>query len=312
MPKDGQPVSRTSLTSPVALHDPVMVAETLEYLRISELPRTPAPVIVDGTLGLGGHTAAILAAHPTGHVVGLDRDAESLKLAEARLKRYRSRLKLVHGSFRTLVDELPHEWDQPSGVLLDLGISSWQLAERGFSFQTEAPLDFRMDPRSGQPAAELVNGLPTRELADLLYEYGEERRSRRIAKAIVANRPVTTTTGLAEIIASAVGRSSRLHPATRSFQALRIAVNDELGALTDGLTQATEALVPGGRLVVLTFHSLEDRITKRFIKGETALTQINKKVVRPTRKEVVHNPRSRSTKLRAAEKSVPVTSVTAE
>lgn len=299
-----QPAPRTSLTSPSASHDPVMVAETLEYLSITDLPRTPAPVIVDGTLGLGGHTAAILAAHPTVRVVGFDRDAASLKLAETRLKRYAKRLRVVHGSFREMAERLPHEWDRPSGVLLDLGISSWQLAERGFSFQTEAPLDFRMDPSDGHPAAELVNGLPARELANLLYEYGEERRSRRIAKAIVANRPVTTTTGLAEIIASAVGRSNRLHPATRSFQALRIAVNDELGALTDGLEAATEVLVPDGRLVVLTFHSLEDRLTKRFIKGEPELTPINKKIVRPTRKEVVHNPRSRSTKLRAAAKSI--------
>jgi 16S rRNA (cytosine1402-N4)-methyltransferase len=280
-----------------------MLTETLEYLRISDLPLDPAPVIIDGTLGLGGHTEAILTAHPTVRVVGFDRDAASLTLAAERLDRFADRMQTVHGNFREMSQELPHELPAPAGVLLDLGISSWQLAERGFSFTTDAPLDFRMDSSRGESAADLVNGLPEGELADVLYHYGDEHRSRRIAKAIVAARPITATAQLAEVIHGAIGRRGRLHPATKSFQALRIAVNDELGSLEDGLAAATEVLAPHGRLVVLSFHSLEDRIAKRFIKGNDHLSAINKKVVRPTADEVAQNPRARSTKLRAAEKT---------
>lgn len=285
------------------LHQPVMLAETLEYLRITSLPTEADPVIVDGTLGLGGHTEAILTAHPTVRVVGFDRDAGSLSLATERLAHFGDRFRAVHGNFREMSRKLPHEWPAPVGVLLDLGISSWQLAERGFSFTDDAPLDFRMDTSSGQTAADLVNQLPEGELADVLYKYGDEHRSRRIAKAIVAARPLHTTGELAEVIQGAIGKRGRLHPATKSFQALRIAVNDELGSLEDGLTAATEVLAPAGRLVVLSFHSLEDRIAKRFIKSSTHLSAINKKVVRPTREEIKENSRSRSTKLRAAEKT---------
>jgi 16S rRNA (cytosine1402-N4)-methyltransferase len=280
-----------------------MLAETLEYLRITELPADPAPVIIDGTLGLGGHTEAILMAHQTVRVIGFDRDADSLALASERLARFGDRFRAVHGNFREIPAKLPHELPAPAGVLLDLGISSWQLAERGFSFAEDAPLDFRMDASTGETAADLVNGLPVGELADVLYQYGDEHRSRRIAKTIVANRPITTTTQLADVIQGAVGRRGRLHPATKSFQALRIAVNDELGSLEAGLQAATDTLALQGRLVVLSFHSLEDRIAKRFIKGSEHLSAINKKVVRPTADEVAQNPRARSTKLRAAEKT---------
>lgn len=280
-----------------ALHLPIMVDEVLQNLKV-----TKTEIIVDATLGLGGHTAQILRTNPNAIVIGFDRDGGALTLARQRLAEYGPRLQIIHGNFADLAELLPQEFRPVDGVLMDLGISSWQLAERGFSFRTDAPLDFRMNPEIGENAADLVNTLPESELADLLYTFGEERASRRIAAAIVAARPVETTTQLADVIERAVGRRGRLHPATKSFQALRIAVNDELGSLERGLVSATAVLRPGGRLVVISFHSLEDRIVKRFMKENVQLSVVNKKVIRPSREEILANSRSRSAKLRIAEK----------
>lgn len=276
---------------PTAEHEPVLLAETLSYL-------TESKTLIDATVGLGGHSEALLTANPDARILGLDRDAGALALAQKRLNRFGKRLTLVHGSFADLPDIAPRAFRRPDGILMDLGISSWQLSSRGFSFRSDELLDLRMDVTNGETAAELIKRLPEADLADVLYQYGEEYRSRRIAKAVKAN-PVDTASELAAVIQGAVGRRGRLHPATKSFQALRIAVNDELGALERGLAAAEQMLTSGGSLVVISFHSLEDRIVKRFIKGST-LTPLNKKVVRPAREEVVRNSRSRSAKLRAA------------
>ena len=282
------------------LHEPVLLDEVLTHLKPSLKPDAH---VIDATVGLGGHTAAILERLPRVRVTGLDRDAGSLALATERLKPFGQRVRLVQANFADLDTVLDGPVD---AILADLGISSWQLAERGFSFATDAPLDFRMDIREGQTAADLVNGLPEAELADLIYAYGEERASRRIAKAIVAARKadrIGTTTELATVVEGAVPRRGKLHPATRTFQALRIAVNDELGSLERGLAAAERVLRPGGRLLMITFHSLEDRIVKRFIRNSDALSAVNKKVIAPSRDEIRRNPRARSAKLRVAERN---------
>ena len=286
-----------------------MVREALTHLKL-----IPSARVIDATLGLGGHAEAILRDYPEVRVLGLDRDPEAIKLATQRLKPFGDRLQTRHGSFADL-DSLAADFGPACGILMDLGISSWQLAERGFSFQTDAPLDMRMDPGVDAPAAELVNGLPEGELADFLYQYGEEHRSRRIAKAIVEARPVSTTQELAEVIATSVGRRGRLHPATKSFQALRIAVNDELGAIERTLPLAIDLLAPGGRLAVISFHSLEDRIVKDAFRlastdcicppktpvcicGHVATTRIlTKKPLTADEAEIASNPRSRSARL---------------
>jgi 16S rRNA (cytosine1402-N4)-methyltransferase len=214
----------------------------------------------------------------------------------------------VRANFRRLREILENlGLEKVGGILFDLGLSSWHLArpERGFSFQQEGPLDMRMDPENPVTAADLVNGLPERELARILREYGEERYAERIAREIVRSRPLRTTTELARVVARCYppGRQ-RIHPATRTFQALRIAVNDELSALTEALPQAVAALRPGGVLCVIAFHSLEDRIVKRFLRKEAQagrLRLLTKKPVRPKAEEVVHNPRARSARLRAAQ-----------
>lgn len=260
--------------------------------------------VVDATVGLGGHAAAILEEAPHAELIGLDRDAASLKLAGERLARFADQVTLIHANLADM-DQVVPDGFAADAILMDLGYSSWQLAERGFSFQTDAPLDMRMDVRSGETAAELVARLPERELADLIYVYGEEHASRRIAKAIVTARkarPIATTTELADVIESAVRRRGKLHPATKTFQALRVAVNDELGSLERGLSAAERILKPGGRLVVISFESLSDRIVKRHFKESEQLMVITKKVVPPTRDEVLANPRARSAKLRAAER----------
>ena len=256
-------------------------------------------VIVDGTVGLGGHAAAILERFPRTRLIGIDRDPQSLTHAERRLAGFGRRVTLRQGSYADLPTLVPGI--APRAVLLDLGYSSWQLAARGFSFQTEAPLDLRFDPEQGIGAAELIARTAEQDLADLIYRYGEERASRRIAKALRAARP-RTTTALAGAVTGAVPRRGRIHPATRTFQALRIAVNDELGELERGLPALEGALVTGGRLLVISFHSLEDRIVKRYLKDTPALRPMHKKVIAPTRAEVLENPRARSAKLRVAEK----------
>jgi len=278
----------------------------------------PGGVFVDATLGAGGHACAVLeASAPDGRLLGLDLDADAIRLASDCLRPFGDRVRLLQASFRDLPDALAAAgFGAPAGVdgiLFDLGVSSMQLdrPERGFAFGAEGPLDMRLDPGSGERAAALVARLPERELADLLYTYGEEPASRRIARAIVRRRevaPFRTTTDLARVVAGAAGSRGgwrRIHPATRTFQALRIAVNDELGALESALPAAVAALKPGGRLAVIAFHSLEDRIVKRFIRERPDLLSLTRKPVTPGDAEVAENPRSRSAKLRAAEKLDP-------
>jgi 16S rRNA (cytosine1402-N4)-methyltransferase len=262
-------------------------------------------LVVDMTLGAGGHAAALLEAGVE-RVLGIDRDPLAIEAATERLAAFSGRVRLVQARF-SQVDEHVVE-DVADGLLFDLGVSSMQLdvPERGFSFRHDAPLDMRMDPSidSDEPtAADLVNGLPERELADLVYRYGDERRSRPIAAAIVRHRPITTTDELAGVIVSAVGRRpGGPHPARRTFQALRIAVNRELEELAASLPHAAELLGPGGRVVAISYHSLEDRIVKRALRGDARLRAVTKKPVRPSAREVDANPRARSAKLRAADR----------
>jgi 16S rRNA (cytosine1402-N4)-methyltransferase len=262
---------------------------------------------VDGTVGLGGHAAEILRrSSPDGRLLGVDRDAEALARARTALARFGERARLVHGNWRELPSMLGDE--RPQGVLLDLGVSSLQLddAERGFSFRADGPLDMRMDRTCGPTAEDVVNGLPERELADLLYRYGEERASRRIARAIVRVRQkgrIRTTGELAEVVRGAASRprKARRDPATLTFQALRIYVNRELDGLGEGLTAIARTLSSGGRLVVIAFHSLEDREVKqafRALAGEE-FRLLTRKPVRPSDDEVAQNPRARSARLRA-------------
>jgi 16S rRNA (cytosine1402-N4)-methyltransferase len=282
-------------------HVPVLLAETLETLAVR-----PGGLFVDGTVGLGGHAAAILrASAPDGRLLGLDRDGETLARAAQALRPFGERVRLEHADFREIPQRLGGERAQ--GVLVDLGISSAQLddPERGFSFQAEGPLDMRMDRGEGETAGDLVNRLPERELADVIYLYGEERRSRRIARAIVRARertPIRTTTELAEIVRRASPRSGRpgLHPATRTFQALRIRTNRELDGLGTALRAAAQCLAPGGRLAVIAFHSLEDREAKTTLRALAAegFSLVTRKPVRPTEAEVSRNPRARSARLR--------------
>jgi 16S rRNA (cytosine1402-N4)-methyltransferase len=307
------------------IHIPVLLNEVLNGLQVR-----PGGRYIDATVGEGGHAAEILSASsPDGRLLGLDRDPGALEVAHARLVSYAGRFVLVHSSYTRLAAIAPafalaRGFVPADGVLFDLGLSSLQLADpdRGFSFAKDGPLDMRFDPTtSGQTAADLVNQLSSDELADLLYRYGEERQSRRIAEAIVAARPIHTTRELASIVEQAVGRKRRrIHPATLTFQALRIAVNDELAALEETLPQAVEVLAPGGRLVVISFHSLEDRIIKRFVRREShdcicppespictcdhraTLRAVTRRPIRPTQEEVSANPRSRSARLRIAEK----------
>jgi 16S rRNA (cytosine1402-N4)-methyltransferase len=301
-------------------HIPVLLQAVLNGLVVK-----PGGRYIDATLGAGGHAAGILAASaPDGQLLGLDRDPFALQVAKARLASYAERVTWVHSSFVHLgAVARTHDFSPVDGVLFDLGLSSMQLddPERGFAFRTDGPLDMRFNPAGGGPsAAELVNELSAEALADLIFEYGEERKSRRIARAIVEARPIHTTGALAAVIEQAVGRRERIHPATRTFQALRIAVNAELDALEAVLPQAVELLAPGGRLVVISFHSLEDRIVKHFMRRESrdcvcppelpvcmcehraSLRVLTRKPLRPSAEEVERNPRARSARLRIAEK----------
>ncbi len=302
-------------------HVPVLLDEVIAGLRVQ-----PGGRYIDATVGGGGHASEILAASaPDGMLLGLDRDPGAPEVARDRLARFEGRWELVQTSFAHLREVAEaHGFIEADGILFDLGLSSLQLAdaERGFSFMADGPLDMRFDPSSAGPtAADLVNTLSAEALADVLYEYGEERASRRIAGALIEARPLETTRELAEVIEGAVGRRrGRLHPATLTFQALRIAVNDELEAVKAALPQAVGLLRPGGRLAVIAFHSLEDRIVKRFVRRESkdcicprelpictcdheaSLRVITRKPLRPTKEEVVRNPRSRSARLRIAER----------
>ena len=302
------------MTSPTERHVSVLLNESIEFLKVRA-----GGTYVDCTLGLGGHASEIARRlGPKGHLIGFDRDPEALELAKARLDRVCEELAgeapqvtLVGEAFSSIAGHVkPASLD---GLLADFGVSSLQFdeAHRGFSFQAEAELDMRMDPRSGQTAGQVVNGADERELADLIYEYGEERRSRRIAIAIVRGRPVTTTVQLAKIVASVAPtmkgtkKQSHIHPATRTFQALRVYVNRELDEIKALLEAAPKLLKSSGRLAVISFHSLEDRIVKDSLREgahEGIWEILTRKPVTAGEEETDRNPRSRSAKLRAAER----------
>jgi 16S rRNA (cytosine1402-N4)-methyltransferase len=284
------------------MHVPVMLGECLEYLAIR-----PDGIFLDATAGLGGHTGAIATRLTNGFVIANDRDAESLALAKSNTVEYADRIRYHHGSFAALPEALAANGvKQVDGLLADLGVSRYQLTEpeRGFSLMADGPLDMRMDRSQGQTAEELVNFTSEKELADMIYQFGEERRSRKIARAIVRARPISTTGRLARVIEEAVPRTTRLHPATQTFMALRLAVNNEQGEL-DGLLDAAPDLVKtGGRIVIVSFMSLEDRKVKQSFQALARAgraTMLTKHVVRPTPEEIRDNPPSRSAKLRAVE-----------
>jgi len=261
---------------------------------------------IDGTIGAGGHAAGILeASAPTGRLLGLDADPSALAIAAQNLARFGTRAVLVHSNYDRLREiAAANSFVPADGIVLDLGLSSIQLADvqRGFSFTSEGALDMRMNPLEPTTAADLVNTLDEKSLADILFKFGEERASRRIARAIVSARPIHTAGQLAHVIERAMGRRGRLHPATRTFQALRIAVNRELERLEKVLPQIVEVLAPGGRIAIIAFHSLEDRIVKNFFRSSDQLRVLTKHPIRPTDAEIENNPRSRSAKLRIAEK----------
>ncbi len=303
------------------VHKPVLMAEVLAALQPRDGGR-----YADGTVGGAGHAAALLAASsPTGWLSGCDRDGVAVEVANARLAEFAGRFEIRRGNFFELADWV--EAGSCDGVLLDLGVSSPQLdsAERGFSFQQDGPLDMRMDARQKLTAATLVNTASAEELAKIFWEYGDERDSRRFAKAMVLDRETRkfgTTRQLAELIERLSPRRGKTHPATRVFQALRIAVNDEIGSLKRGLDAAMKILRPGGRLAVITFHSLEDRLVKDFGRAHTLdytfpggvdvpelrvprdpdLKWVNRKAILPSEAEQAENPRSRSAQLRVLEK----------
>ncbi len=306
-------------------HKPVLYHDIILALRPQSGGR-----YLDGTLGAGGHAAGILAASsPDGLLLGLEVDPQALEIARRRLAPFGERACLIRASYTTLSDQLAAlAWLAVDGILLDLGASSMQFdtPARGFSFQSDGPLDMRFDPSNPLTAADLVNNLPEAELADLIYRYGEEPASRRIAQAIVRARPVSGTQALAEVISKASrGKRGHIHPATRTFQALRITVNRELQSIEDALPQAVRALKPGGRLAIIAFHSLEDRLVKEFYRRESrdcicpprqpvcicehkaSIHEITRRPIQPAIEEIQHNPRSRSAKLRVAEK-LPVIS----
>lgn len=300
------------MSDPPESHVPVMVAEVLSYLE----PR-PGGRYVDCTVGSGGHAAAILrASSPDGRLLGLDADPEAIEVARHTLAEFGDRVTLVQSNFEQVADVASRTgFLDVQGVLLDLGISSRQLGAsgRGFAFRLSEPLDMRLDPSAGDTAADLLNYESEQEIERILRDYGEERRARRIASSIVwrrQRRPLATTDDLVGAVLSAVGgRHARIHPATRAFQAIRIAVNRELEVLERALAQAADLLAVGGRLVVISFHSLEDRIVKRFFveRAKNAeppvLETLTRKPVTPTPAERATNPRSRSAKLRAALRS---------
>ncbi len=281
-----------------------MVAEVLAWLE----PR-PGAIIVDATLGGGGHARAIAQRLvPGGRLVGIDRDPQAV--ARARLLLQGLPAECVAGNFADLPEILSSlHLSHIDGILLDLGLSSDQLADpaRGFSFESDGPLDLRFDPTCGEPAYRLINRLSAAHLAEVIFRYGEERYSRRIARAIVQQRkehPIRTARQLATVVRRAVpgGRQQRIDPATRTFQALRIAVNEELKWIEVALERIPECLRSGGRCVVVSFHSLEDRIVKHAFRKDDRWRELTRKPVRPTSEELQRNPRSRSAKLRAAER----------
>jgi len=301
-------------------HQPVLYNEIIHALQPTSGGR-----YVDGTLGAGGHARGIMeVSAPDGQLLGLDVDPQALAIARRNLAPYEHRIHLAQASYTSLSTQLAQlGWDAVDGIVLDLGASSMQFdtVERGFSFMQDAPLDMRFGPHALQTAADLVNKLTERELADLIYQYGEDRDSRKIARAIVKARPIHTTRELVAVIESASPRrGERIHPATRTFQALRIAVNEELTSIEVVLPQAVAGLRSGGRLAMISFHSLEDRIVKDFFREQSrdlvnppyeqiyeverkaTLKEVNRKPITPSDEEIKNNPRARSAKLRIVEK----------
>ena len=315
--------------SPRGFHRPVLVQEALQGLNL-----TPRGVYLDATLGEGGHALELLdATSPNGRVLGLDRDPRSVAQATQRLSSYGRRFTGVKANYTEMADICRIcGIEKVDGVLMDLGFSSRQIEEPGygFSFQGDEPLDMRYDPEQGLTAEEIVNSYPQDDLGGVIYRYGEERRSRVIARAIVQARPVNTTQQLASVVARTLGQGGRgqsrrtgrpsIHPATRTFQALRIAVNGELGHLETGLNEAIKLLAPQARLVVIAYHSLEDRIVKSTLAREAAecicptetplcvcsherkTRNVNRRVIKPSSQETEDNPRSRSARMRVAER----------
>jgi 16S rRNA (cytosine1402-N4)-methyltransferase len=307
------------------VHRPVLYHEIIHALQPKE-----KGLYVDCTLGAGGHAWGILdASSPSGKLLGFEVDPQVLIIAKERLAIFGSRAIIVQASYITLMQQLLSVgWAKVDGIILDLGVSSLQLdtPERGFSFRYDAPLDMRFDPSNPVTAEDIVNSFSEKELADLLYHYGEEKKSRQIARLLIASRPISSTGRLAELVTRALGKTKRsshgtsIHPATRTFQALRIAVNKELDALETVLPQAVSALATGGRLAVISFHSLEDRIVKDFFRRESKdcicppkqpqctcdhhaqITEITRHPIIPTLEEKKKFPRSRSAKLRVAQK----------
>lgn len=303
--------------------DPGPHAPVLYQQVISALEPRAGGTYIDGTLGAGGHAHGILvASDPDGRILGLDRDPEALDAASRRLAPFGDRIHFERGSYADMEAAVANlGWEAVDGILLDLGISSMQLADpgRGFSFRHEGPLDMRFDPAQALTADQIVNQWPGEEITRILRSYGEQPAAGRVAKSILAARPIRTTTELAGVVARVAGRSrSGIHPATQTFQALRIAVNDELGTLAAGLEAALRLLGDGGRLVVISFHSLEDRLVKQFLRREgrdcicpegqpvctcghrATLRELTRRPVRPTEAEIRANPRARSARMRAA------------
>jgi len=308
----------------VAMSLPVHVPVLLDEV-IAGLQPQRGGYFVDCTVGLGGHAAAILEKiSPSGRLLGIDADPEAIKLSQDKLSNYGEAVTLINDNFVNLEAICKRYHFHPAdGILFDLGVSSLQLdtAERGFSFHLDAPLNMRFDPGQGLIASDIVNSFSEQELAKLIEKYGEERHSRRIARYIVRNRPIATTVELARLVEQALGgKRARIHPATRTFMALRIAVNSELQNLELALKQTINLLRPGGRLTVISYHSLEDRIVKQFMRyaassclcppgtvvcrcgHKPTLKLISRKVIKPTSLEIESNPRSRSAKLRIAER----------
>jgi 16S rRNA (cytosine1402-N4)-methyltransferase len=303
-------------------HVPVLCEEVLHGLKVVR-----GSHIIDATVGAAGHASLmLLKSSPDGRLLGLDADPEAVRYAQEVLLPFGSRAVLQIANFQEMkVVAVSQGFEQVDGILMDLGLSSRQLSEpaRGFSFTEDGPLDMRLNPSIGEPAEVLVNGLPEAELAKLLWRYGEERYARRVARSIAAARPISTTRELADLIARVIGRREKIHPATRTFQALRIAVNSELEVLARALPQAVSLLRSGGRLAIIAFHSLEDRLVKRYYGQEArdcicppetpvcicghqaSLRIITRKPVRPSEAEIARNPRSRSARLRIAERVGP-------
>jgi 16S rRNA (cytosine1402-N4)-methyltransferase len=301
-------------------HRSVLYQEIIHALRPQNSGR-----YVDSTVGAGGHAWGLLdASTPSGQLLGMDLDPQALELARSRLSIFGERAVLLQASYTTLLEQIRHlNWKNVDGIVIDLGVSSMQIdtPDRGFSFQFEGPLDMRFDPDQPVSAEDIINSWSEHDLADLIWRYGEEQLSRRIAREIVRSRPLHSTRQLADLIIRAYGgRKSHINPATRTFQALRIAVNQELEALETFLPRAVEALAPGGRLAVISFHSLEDRIVKQFFRRESrdcicppelpvcncghkaAVVEVNRKPIEPGGEEVEANPRARSARLRVVEK----------